>query len=121
MAEGRAQCFTADSAQKLGSQNNVDKRSTQQSDRSKYPVKTITLILDFNSFITLGQIGIWETFYTMIQFPERLLIIEPGLVLATVPATQQEEKRLRDCLQMFRKAANSTLLGKAFYSLKNPT
>ena len=52
----------------------------------------LLLILGFNSFITLGQIGIWETLYTMIQFPERLLIIEPGLVLATVPATQQEEK-----------------------------
>ena len=62
LAEGRAKCFTADSAQKLGSKTMLTNgQLNNESDRSKYPVKLL-LILDFNSFITLGQFGIWETF-----------------------------------------------------------
>ena len=64
LAEGRAKCFTADSAQKLGSKTMLTNgQLNNESDRSKYPVKLL-LILDFNSYITLGQIGIWETHFT---------------------------------------------------------
>ena len=42
LAEGRAKCFTADSAQKLGSKTTLTNCQFQQSNRSKYPIKTIT-------------------------------------------------------------------------------
>ena len=61
LAEGRAKCFTADLA-KSWEVNNVDKLSTRQSDRSKYPVKTITLILGFNSLSLWDKLGFGKHF-----------------------------------------------------------
>ena len=51
---------------KVGSKTVLTNGQLNKSDRSKYPIKTITWFLTFNSFITLGQIGILGTFYTMI-------------------------------------------------------
>ena len=42
LAEGRAKRFTADLAQKLGSKTMLTNCQLQQSNRSKYPIKTIT-------------------------------------------------------------------------------